>query len=207
MRVTRVLVGLAVAGLLVACGQGAGATGPSSPAPGSSFIADLPRSTDDFKRLCETSVGFTASDTYAPGPGLHPVVLLEGGGEPTKYADFHRTLPGGWTLEPDADSSSNAEFAAIQLVACARLIEQTAGETCEFNGDAGGPPKRLTQMYATYELKLYEAKTGKAVGEAQTLVGQPTDCPDAPRPPHRRAVHQRAQGGRRPCCLRDDPGG
>lgn len=127
--------------------------------------------------MCETQIGFAGVDAYDATPGLHPVALFEESGDPPSLSQSSRTLPAGWTVQSDQDYSNNSEFAAVQLVACSRLVETKPSGTCEFEGEDGASPSILEQVDATYELTLYAAKTGEAVGTPQTLAAVPSECP------------------------------
>lgn len=181
MRKTLGMIGLAMAAaVLTGCGGGPGGTGgPANATTGATQggAKDLPAYGGDFDRVCETQVGFADATAYKAGAGLHPVALFEDHGDPPSLIETSRTLPAGWEVEGDADYVNNSEYAAVQLVACSRLVDAKANGTCEFEGDDGAPPTVLEKTDTTYELTVYAANNGTVVSAAQTLVAPPADCP------------------------------
>jgi hypothetical protein len=183
-----VVVVVVALGALGACGGGddgggdgdaasAGDATTTTPAEGaSSQAAEVPKFLDDLERVCTTQVGFPGVAAYEAAPGTHPVVLFEdyrGEG----FVQSSRTLPGGWAVEQDADYEDTKDLEVAQLVACSdRVAEHPTGVTCEFKDDDDPKGVELELVDATYQLKVYEATTGKLQHE-QTLEAKNTTCP------------------------------
>jgi hypothetical protein len=183
-----VVVVVVALGALGACGGGddgggdgdaasAGdATTTTSAEGASSQAAEVPKFLDDLERVCTTQVGFPGVTAYEAAPGTHPVVLFEdyrGEG----FVQSSRTLPGGWAVEQDADYEDTKDLEVAQLVACSdRVAEHPTGVTCEFKDDDDPKGVELELVDATYQLKVYEATTGKLQHE-QTLEAKNTTCP------------------------------
>jgi hypothetical protein len=177
---TRLIIGFALAGVALTGCAGSTSTGPPSTGTANESngaTGELPTLVGDFDRVCETQVGFSGADLYEPAPGLHPVALFEDTGEPPSLSHSTRSLPAGWAVENDDDYADNSELAAVQLVACSRLVETKPNGTCEFEGEDGAPPTSLEKTDTTYELTVYSARTGEVVRDPQTLVASPAECP------------------------------
>lgn len=152
------------------------ASGASGGAGSSSQAAEVPKFLDDLERVCTTQVGFPGVTAYEAAPGTHPVVLFEdyrGEG----FVQSSRSLPGGWAVEQDADYEDTKDLEATELVACSdRVAEQPTGVKCQFKDDDDPKGVELELVDATYQLKVYEATTGKLQHE-QTLEAKNTTCP------------------------------
>ena len=193
MRGRFLLAGLIACVALGACAGSGGASGAPATAaapaatPGASSVdtgpsqgasADLPGFMSDFDRVCETQVGFAGAAAYEAAAGLHPVVLFTDFGDPPTLIQSSATMPAGWTFTEDADYSNNSELAGVQLVACSRRLEATPnGTKCDFEPSDGSGTVTLELTDTTYELTIYSAQTGEAVGEPTKLEAATTDCP------------------------------
>jgi hypothetical protein len=136
--------------------------------------AELPGFVGDFDRVCTTQVGFGGTAPYDDSAGPHPVVLFEE--FDGSLIETSRTLPAGWTVTQDDDFEDNSELAAVQLVACASQVEATPnGTECELDSD--GETVTLELVDTAYELAIFEAATGAAVGAPVTLEASSTECP------------------------------
>jgi hypothetical protein len=75
------------------------------------------------------------------------------------------SLPRWWTSWDDPSHT--------QLVACVDVVEKTKVRTCQYEGEGGG----ITMYDATFEVKLYEAKTGKEVASTTFAKKVGPECP------------------------------
>ena len=70
------------------------------------------------------------------------------------------------------------QFAKVSVVGCVKADESTivAGQKCEYTSSSAG---KVTVDYKAlkYELTLYEAKTGKKIGESTTIDAPADTCP------------------------------
>ena len=197
MRGRSLLAGLIACVALSACSGSGGATGAPATAvtpaatPGASSVdagpsqaasqgagADLPGFMSDFDRVCETQVGFAGAAAYEAGAGLHPVVVFTDFGDPPTLIQSSPTMPEGWTVIEDANYEDNSELADVQLVACSRRVEATPnGTTCDFEPSDGSGKVTLELTDTTYELTIYSAQSGEAVGEPTKLEAASSECP------------------------------
>jgi hypothetical protein len=151
-------------------------TTSAAPATTAAASAELPAFMNEFDRVCKTQVGFSGATAYDGAPGTHPVALLEDAFEDDDlYIESSNQLPAGWTIEQDSDFADNSELAAVQLVACLdRTATAPTGTQCEF--DNNGTKITLELTNATYELKVFGAVTGEAVGNTSITTTE-TECP------------------------------
>jgi hypothetical protein len=149
--------------------------GSNEDAGAANGAGELPKFSTEFDRVCKTQVGFPGATAYEKAPGTHPVMFFEEfRGE--SYVSTSRSLPEGWAIKEDTDYEDNGELAAVQLVACSDRVKTTpTGNTCDFDDD--GKKVSLELVDSTWELKVYEATTGKQVGDTATLEAKSGDCP------------------------------
>jgi hypothetical protein len=136
----------------------------------------LPGFIQDFDRVCTTQVGFSGAASYEAGPGPHPVILFEDyrGGD---LIESSRSLPEGWKVEQDSDFEDNRELAEVELIACSsRTSEAPTGVECDFENDEEGTVT-LELVDATYDLVVYEARTGEEVHRATLEGSAGGECP------------------------------
>ena len=87
-------------------------------------------------------------------------------------------MPAGWTVTEDANYSDNSELADVQLVACSRRLEATPnGTKCDFEPSDGSGTVTLELTDTVYELTIYSAQSGEAVGVPKRLKAATTECP------------------------------
>jgi hypothetical protein len=185
----RSIVRVAAAALVMAlgagaCGGGSGSTRRAGSATTTTTAAagattstaagpELPKFQSDFKRVCTAQVGFSGATSYEPGPGPHPIALMEeytGG-----WITTSRDLPQGWAVKEDSNFDDNSDLKPTQLVGCAHLAKQTpTGKKCDF--DDKGTKVTLELVDTTFELTVYTATDSKPVHKA-TLQGTATECP------------------------------
>ena len=138
---------------------------------------EVPQFLGDLERVCTTQLGYLGVSAYERGQGMvHPVVLFEdyrGEG----FVESSRSLPAGWQVEQDTDYEDNEDLKVTELVACSdRTAESPTGIVCTFEGDDGEPPAKLELVDATYEVKVYAARTGELL-HSTTLEATETECP------------------------------
>jgi hypothetical protein len=142
---------------------------------------EVPAFLSDYERVCTTQVGFGGASAYEAAPGVHPVVLFEdyrGEG----FVQSSRSLPAGWAVQEDTDFKNTSDLAKAELVACSDRVKETpTGKQCTFKGDEDAKgddakPVDLELVDATYELKVYEARTAKLLSTS-TLEATSTECP------------------------------
>jgi hypothetical protein len=162
-------------------GAGNGGTTTTTTAKGADPKTEVPAFLSDYERVCTTQVGFGGAGTYEQAPGVHPVVLFEdyrGEG----FVQSGRELPAGWAVQEDTNFKDTSDLAKAELIACSdRVKEAPTGKRCSFKGDekakgADAEPVELELVDATYELKVYEARTAELV-TTSTLEATSTDCP------------------------------
>ena len=182
-RMARLFVGVAALAVLAgACGGGGGGssaksttttTGSAAATTPTSAGPELPKFASDFKRVCTTQVGFAGASSYEPGPGPHPVQLMEEA--KSGYITTSRDLPQGWAVKEDSNFDDNSELKPVQLIACAHLAsKRPTGKKCDFEDK--GEKTTLELVDTTYELTIYKATDGKALTKS-TLEGKSDECP------------------------------
>ncbi|MGW1291604.1 hypothetical protein [Streptomyces sp. NPDC002533] len=104
---------------------------------------------------------------YEPGSGPHPIVVFESARQDDS-SQSRVLIRSGESDDPYTPEDPDQ----VQLVAC---TEQTdSGEevaTCDFTS------KSVGMRSSTVEITVYEARTGKQVGEPVEVVGKDTSCP------------------------------
>lgn len=161
------LLSLAV---LASCGQDGG--GGDAAAPGSSQASPAAQLfPDDFKGVCSGAT-VARSTAYDPAAKVHKVVYFETFKD--DYTDSSTTIPADWTVQftPDSDA-----YAAVDLVACAKRTAVKEVKVCDGYEKDDKPTQNTVRWHtATYELSVYESKSGKMLGQT-TLEANSTDCP------------------------------
>jgi hypothetical protein len=104
----------------------------------------------------------TMAATYSPGGAEpHPVVVLDGDGQPWDWRYSNSRLPAGWYPH----SVGEAELVAV--------LDQGRVRTQVFCSYIGGPNTR--KIRRTLNIKLRAAKTGEVI-DSTTLIGPWPDC-------------------------------
>jgi hypothetical protein len=123
-----------------------------------------------FSRLCEDGTYYTRAAAHQGG-GPHPIEVFESspgqGGSSSKpiyvpvLFGLHQSR--AWRPAP----------VDVQLVACSERSGDgsRSGTTCSYSGGSGAP-----FYHATYDLKVYEARTGRQVASA-TVTPTNDRCP------------------------------
>lgn len=150
----------------------AGCSGGDKPDAESSAPAEVPLSAQDFDAVCSgASVSdATAYDKSAPS---HKALYFESGD--TGFNDHSITaLPKDWTV---TYTSKGADFKAVDLVACAKRIDEKRVKVCDDYKSDGKPTKNTVRWHtATYELSVHAASTGKEL-EKKTYEATDSECP------------------------------
>lgn len=119
---------------------------------------------DALRAVC-SGEGVAGQPAYQLQPGLvSPLVYFEQTGEKWRYPG--ELLPRWW--------SSSDDLRHTQLVACARVVDKRAVESCSYKNLSS----RVTIYDATFELSLREARTGKPL--ATKTVALPADSRTCP---------------------------
>jgi hypothetical protein len=134
--------------------------------------SQAPQLLDDFDAGCGSRrVAFTAAAAHA-GPPPHPAVVMDVQNGSTQ-ANLTNKLPK--EMVPDNPPS-------VQLIACFALKGAGSGPaagTCSYDAFPGvdvGPGLPVKLLAGTYDLTVYEARTGRQVASAR-IVG--TACPES----------------------------
>lgn len=151
--------------LLAGCGSGE-ASAPPTP---------LPLSVFGYEAVCrQGTIGEAAA--YAPGAGsVSPIVLFERSGTDENSYSFSGNisfkLPEPWMVNYDGDPTK------VQLVGCITRTAATFVEKCEFQDDDNASKTYTLNTHdATYEVKLFEAQSGKEVATG-SIAAAYGDCP------------------------------
>lgn len=159
---------LVTAGLLgvVLCGcssltesseVGAGTSSKGSAADG----PEVPDSVLDLKRVCADGLGFSGMPAYdRTKKTVHPAILMNNPGDDwSQFEPPAGDFPKGWFLGY-SDKPATAE-----LVVCVERTKATAtGKVCDMETEDGKPLK-ISTYNTSYQLKVVEARTGKALHE------------------------------------------
>lgn len=163
-----VCVGMSAMCLLALAGCGGGAASLATPTP-------LPLSVFSYESVCRQGpIGEAA--TYTSGvDGPNPIVLFARDGTDSNTYSFSGNisfkLPEPWVVNYDGDATR------VQLVGCITRTAATPVDTCESKDeDDANKVYTLNTHDATYEVKLYEAKTGKEVATT-SIDAAYGDCP------------------------------
>ncbi|MEM6990394.1 MAG: hypothetical protein AAF721_07855 [Myxococcota bacterium] len=124
---------------------------------------------DDLKEVCEEGKGL---------PDAAPYVLQEGAAAMVYYFERRKekyrwpgrgpgmpSLPKWWTSWDDPSHT--------QLVACVDVVDSRLANSCRYEGDGGG----ISAYDATFELSVYEAKTGTKVATKRLESKPAPSCP------------------------------
>lgn len=126
---------------------------------------------DDFKGVC-SGASVATSTAYDPAAAQHKA--LHFATYKDDFTDRSSSLPGDWTVQwsPEGDA-----LKAIDLVVCARRTAAQEVKVCDGYKDDDKPTQNKVRWHtATYELSLWEARTGKKLG-ATTAEATSTSCP------------------------------
>jgi hypothetical protein len=92
------------------------------------------------------------------------------------FVESSRTFPEGWVVQEDSNFSDNTELADVQLIACSNRANETpTGKQCEFDND--GQSVTLELVDASYEVVVYEARTGHEVQRTTLDASAGGECP------------------------------
>lgn len=126
---------------------------------------------DNFKGVC-SGASVAAATAYDAKAAAHKALYFETYKD--DFSDRSSSLPGDWTVQysPNGDP-----FKAIDLVACARRTAAQEVKICDKYKTNGSETRNKVRWHtATYELSVFEAKTGKKLGTT-TLQATDAECP------------------------------
>jgi hypothetical protein len=126
---------------------------------------------DDFKGVC-SGASVAAATAYDPAADTHKALHFATYRE--DFTDRSSALPGDWTVQwsPERDA-----LKAIDLVVCARRTAAREVKVCDGYKDDDKPTQNKVRWHtATYELSVWEARTGKKLG-ATTAEATSSSCP------------------------------
>jgi hypothetical protein len=170
------LFGVVAIGLLVAgCGSSSDDPPASSGGSGDDKPVDRVLFDSDFEGVCSGAPQAAAAAYDKATAGIHPVL---GFGSSTLNSDANKllplTIPEGFTRKWAQGQNNLAE---VQLVVCAKRIKDTVVKTCDgYQKDGKDTGQKVTLHNASYELKLFAAKTGEELA-AKAIDVNADDCP------------------------------
>jgi hypothetical protein len=154
---------------LAACDKGQEAGGDAPTATASAAKAQL--FPDDFKGAC-SGAGLSRAAAYDPAKTPHKAVYFESWKD--DLTDRSTSLPPDWTVQFTADGDA---YAAVDLVACGKRTASKEVKVCDgYKSDDKPTNNKVRWHTATYQLTVYEAKTGKKLGET-SVEATNQDCP------------------------------
>jgi hypothetical protein len=163
---------LALAGL-ASCGPGGGknAAGDAKGGAGAPVAQAGQLFPDNFKGVC-SGASVSAATAYDPKGTAHKALYFATYKD--DLSDRSSSLPGDWTVQY---SPAGDPFKAIDLVACARRTAAQQVKICDkYKTNGSGTQNKVRWHTATYELSVFEAKTGKKLGTT-TLQATDAECP------------------------------
>ncbi|HEY8454681.1 MAG TPA: hypothetical protein VIL34_03740 [Actinopolymorphaceae bacterium] len=139
--------------------------------------SDQPVTARPFEVACGWPRRYFPDAAEYSGPGPHPlqVVIEEHAGRQTYYTEYALEPSGSWRAVPSY--LNNPDETRHELVAC--LHHTGVGplvKTCQLRGYATDVPVHR----ATYDITVYEAKTGREVGRAMIEGARLARCPKTP---------------------------
>jgi hypothetical protein len=171
MSATMRIAALAVAGsflllAVVACGGEATPTVEPTERPLMSF---------DFEDVCRRGT-VEKAPAYEPEAGsgkIHPLVVFKR--DPDNDSFFHMSptsleLPIPWMVDTGEDHG------VVELVVCIDGVDNSLADDCAYEDDETGEEYMLHIYNTTYQVTVYEAKTGEEVGST-TVEATFDDCP------------------------------
>lgn len=164
-RLVRFAAGALIGLTLIGCGSG---QPEATPTP-------LPLSVFGYEAVCRQGTIAEAA-AYAPSAGsVSPLVLFDRTGTDQNSYNFSGNilfkLPEPWMVNYDGDPTK------VQLVGCITRTAATPVDKCEFQDDEDSSKiYTLNTFDATYEVKLFEAQTGKEVA-ATSIDAAYGECP------------------------------
>ncbi|RSM89485.1 hypothetical protein DMH04_05685 [Kibdelosporangium aridum] len=176
----RVIAPLLVALLgLAACnsstsGSAASGSGSGSTAAAQEAKKDKVLFESDFEGVCSGAPQAGAAAYDKSQAGIHPALGFYSGSSLADSRMIAMDIPEGFTREWTDGKNTLAE---VQLVVCAKRVKDSVVKKCDgYQRDGKDTGQAITLHNATYEVKLYAAKTGEEV--ASKTVDLKTDkCP------------------------------
>ena len=178
---TKLIIGVVVAIIILAVGaafalspkkSSTSQSGGDKPSPtnntskGNALTAEY---LSEFSAVCSGSTISNAADYTGTAP--HPIALFESG-----LIDANDYTSSSVYLSDQTWSATTENFAKTQLVGCfSKKSTNATGKKCELK-DSSENTVSLEQYNVVYSLKIYEAKSGKKLGEKE-ISGPATTCP------------------------------
>lgn len=126
---------------------------------------------DDFKGVC-SGASVAKAAAFDPASPAHKALFFSSYRD--DLTDSSSSLPGDWTVQW---SQTGDALAAIDLVVCARRTAAKEVKLCDGYKDGDKPTQNKVRWHtATYELSLWEARTGKKL-TATTAEATGSGCP------------------------------
>jgi hypothetical protein len=122
---------------------------------------EVPDSVLDLERVCKDGLGFSGMPAYdRTQKTVHPAILMNNPGDDwSQFEPPAGDFPKGWFLR------YSDKPAAAELVVCVERTKATpTGKVCDMETEDGKPLKIRTYN-TSYQLKVVEARTGKALHE------------------------------------------
>ncbi|MFG2026447.1 hypothetical protein [Streptomyces sp. NPDC048825] len=170
--VTAGLLGVVLCGCSSLTGSSEVGAGTSSSKGSAADGPEVPDSVLDLERVCTDGLGFSGMPAYdRTKKTVHPAMLMNNPGD--NWSQFEPPagdFPKGWFL------GYSDKPAAAELVVCLERTKATpTGKVCDMETDDGKPLKIRTYN-TSYQLKVVEARTGKALYE-HTGEAKSDECP------------------------------
>jgi hypothetical protein len=151
---------------LTACSSDKGSTSSSSGSP-----VAIPLSTSSYAQVCN-GAGLSEAVAYSKSPGVHPLILMNRDSDQSSFNEKTPSdgFPKSWQI-----SYKNAKDG--QLVTCITTAKRELKKKCDFPASKPDQIKHVLEMYnTTYDVTLYEAKTGKKIA-SKSIVAKADECP------------------------------
>jgi hypothetical protein len=141
----------------------------------------VPRFVSGYAATCTDQAAFGGAAPFEADEDPFPIAFLYDIDDQGTFFLGDTRLPEGEAateLSAPDDAGEQARLAALSVVGCLDVASSEPSEqTCDFEDDDGNTTS-LQVLDATYEVSLYEAKTGEAIGSATFDVdGDTYTCP------------------------------
>ncbi|SMD24320.1 hypothetical protein SAMN05661093_08421 [Kibdelosporangium aridum] len=152
-----------------ASGSGAGSTGAAQEAKKDKVLFE-----SDFEGVCSGAPQAAAAAYDKSQAGIHPALGFYSPSSAVDTKMIAMQIPDGFTREWTDGKNTLAE---VQLVVCAKRVKDSVVKKCDgYQRDGKDSGQVVTLHNATYEVKLYAAKTGQEVA-AKTIDLKADECP------------------------------
>jgi hypothetical protein len=162
--------------MLTSCGKGGG-NAAGSAANGGAGTAAAPVAVgsklfaDNFKGVC-SGAPVSAATAYDAGGKTHKALYFQTYKD--DFGDHSSALPADWTVQFSATEDA---YKAVDLVVCGKRTAAKEVKVCDkYKTDDKPSQNKVRWHTATYELSLWEAKTGKKLA-TRTVEATDSQCP------------------------------